>query len=116
MLDQVIQILLMLIGFCTVFYLCLCFTTYILEILTKKEANKMKSENDIKYHLTDGIPDEMIKAQEDSCKKAADILDNYATKLSRSDDIASGRMSVAEYEDLITAIRYAISYLRGGSK
>ena len=82
----------------------------------KKEADKMKNENDIKYHITDGIPDEMIKAQEDSYNKAADILDNYASKLSTGDDIALGKMSVSEYEDLITAIRYAISYLRGGSK
>lgn len=44
----------------------------------------------------------------------ADILDNYASKLSRSDDIASGRLSVAEYETIMSALRYAVSYLRGG--
>ena len=44
----------------------------------------------------------------------ADILDNYASKLSRSDDIASGRLSVAEYETIMSALRYAVSFLRVG--
>lgn len=45
----------------------------------------------------------------------ADILDNYASKFSKSDDIASGRLSVAEYTTILSALRYAVSYLRGGS-
>lgn len=72
----------------------------------------MKTEQDIRYCRTDGINNEnIIKLRLDK----ADVLDNYASKLSRSDDIATGRLSVAEYEETMSALRYAISYLRGGS-
>lgn len=61
----------------------------------------------------------MIEINSNSLKdtkfSVADILDNYASKLSQSDDIASGKMSVAEYTTILSALRYAISYLRGGS-
>lgn len=60
----------------------------------------------------------MIEINSNSLKDknlaVADILDNYASKLSQSDEIASGKMSVAEYTTILSALRYSISYLRGG--
>lgn len=46
----------------------------------------------------------------------ADILDDYASKLDQSDEIATGKMSLEEYITLISALRFAISVLRGGNK
>lgn len=46
--------------------------------------------------------------------EVADRLDNYVSKLEQSDEIASGKMSVAEYSNLVSALRYAIATLRGG--
>ena len=62
----------------------------------------------------------MIEINSNSLKdirlSVADILDNYASKLSRGDDIASGRLSVAEYETIMSALNYAAYYLRGGQE
>ena len=44
----------------------------------------------------------------------ADILDSYTSKLAQSKDIPI-KMSVEEYLTIVSALRYAISYLRGGS-
>ena len=41
--------------------------------------------------------------------EVADRLDDYVSKLER------GKMSVVEYSNLVSALRYAISTLRGGS-
>lgn len=43
----------------------------------------------------------------------ADILDSYTSKLAQSKDIPV-KMSVEEYLTIVSALRYAISYLRGG--
>ena len=60
----------------------------------------------------------MIEINSNSLKDknlaVADILDNYASKLSQNDEIANGKMSVDEYMTIISALRYAISTLRGG--
>lgn len=45
----------------------------------------------------------------------ADILDSYTSKLAQSKDI-SIKMSVEEYLTIVSALRYAISYLRGGKE
>ena len=44
----------------------------------------------------------------------ADILDSYTSKLAQSKDIPI-KMSNEEYLTIVSALRYAISTLRGGS-
>ena len=57
----------------------------------------------------------MIEINEDSLKdikfSVADILDSYTSKLAKSKDIPI-KMSIEEYITTISALRYAISYLR----
>jgi hypothetical protein len=59
----------------------------------------------------------MIEINSNSLKDTklavADILDSYTSKLSQSKDIPI-KMSVEEYITIVSALRYAISYLRGG--
>lgn len=47
--------------------------------------------------------------------EVADRLDYYASKLSGGTDIKEGRLSYEEYLNILSALRYAISRLRGGS-
>lgn len=60
----------------------------------------------------------MIEINSNSLKdikfSVADILDSYTSKLAQSKDIPIN-MSVEEYITIVSALRYAISYLRGGS-
>ncbi len=59
----------------------------------------------------------MIEINSNSLKDTklavADILDSYTSKLAQSKDIPI-KMSVEEYITIVSALRYAISYLRGG--
>ena len=43
----------------------------------------------------------------------ANVLDNLASKLSQSEDISIGSMTMDEYIETICALRYAIGILRG---
>lgn len=60
----------------------------------------------------------MIEINSNSLKdtkfSVADILDSYTSKLAQCKDIPI-KMSVEEYITIVSALRYAISYLRGGS-
>ena len=60
----------------------------------------------------------MIEINSNSLKDknlaVADILDSYTSKLAQSKDIPI-KMSVEEYLTIVSALRYAISTLRGGS-
>lgn len=60
----------------------------------------------------------MIEINSNSLKdtkfSVADILDSYTSKLAQCKDIPIN-MSVEEYITIVSALRYAISYLRGGS-
>lgn len=61
----------------------------------------------------------MIEINSNSLKDtrlaAADILDSYTSKIAQGKDIPV-KMSVEEYLTIVSALRYAISYLRGGSE
>lgn len=46
----------------------------------------------------------------------ADRLEQYADKLAESDDIASGRMTPAEYINIMSALRYGTATLRETKK
>ena len=46
--------------------------------------------------------------------EVADRLDDYVSKLEKGYKKANSKMSVAEYCNLVSALRYAISTLRGG--
>ena len=70
----------------------------------------MNTEDDIKHCRRNGIPNEAIILNR---LQNAEILDDFAAKLAQGDDVASGRMSVAEYDAVISALRYAVSYMRG---
>ena len=47
-------------------------------------------------------------------KKIADTLENLAAYLDNSDDIIRGKLSLEDYVNYISAIRYAIAKIRGG--
>lgn len=48
--------------------------------------------------------------------ECADRLENLACYFQKDDAIAQGKMSVAEYQNYMSAIRYAIATLRGGKE
>lgn len=56
-----------------------------------------------------------LNSLQDKKFSVADILDSYTSKLAQGKDIPV-KMSVEEYITIVAALRYAISYLRGGSE